>query len=100
MQRAESEGAAPRVKLHALGWHRLDSYQGGLAMPFAQTLTKSQDRLIKKEVKMEEKTPEELKAESKRWLKKGVTLEEEGKSEKMIEMCLQKALDFEVRSLE
>ena len=35
MQRAESEGAAPGVKLHALGWHRLDSYQGGLAMPLA-----------------------------------------------------------------
>ena len=48
---------------------------------------------------MEEKTPEELKAESERWLKKGVTLEAEGKSEKMIDMCIEKALDFENKAL-
>ena len=47
----------------------------------------------------ETKTRDELIADAERWIVKGVKLEAEGKSKKMIDMCIDKAIGFENEAL-
>tara|TARA_R100001530_G_scaffold121824_1_gene89341 strand:- start:188 stop:361 length:174 start_codon:yes stop_codon:yes gene_type:complete len=47
----------------------------------------------------EVKTRDELMASAERWVVKGVKLEAEGKSKKMIDMCIDKAIGFENEAL-
>ena len=41
------------------------------------------------------KTRDELMADAERWINKGIKLEADGKSEKMVSMCIDKAIGFE-----
>ena len=47
----------------------------------------------------ETKTRDELMADAERWIAKGINLEAEGKSKKMIDMCIDKAIGFENEAL-
>ena len=47
----------------------------------------------------EVKTRDELMADAERWVVKGINLEAEGKSKKMIDMCIDKAIGFENEAL-
>ena len=47
----------------------------------------------------EVKTYDELVADAERWIDKGIKLEAEGKSKKMIDMCIEKAIGFENEAL-
>ena len=44
---------------------------------------------------LKKKTPEELLTNASYWLDKGIQLEEEGKSKRMVTMCVNKAIAFE-----